>query len=90
MVSKFEQYKAIMLQYCSNEVLDLFEKFLKRMKVFDAFEANLNIRENMIIQGPHLLTANAFVWMSSPELFNFWWDIDDKWVTYLLKHGPKE
>lgn len=78
-----------MLQYCSTEVLELFEKFLKKEKVFENFEANLNLRENMIIQGPHLLTANAFVWMSTPEKFDFWWGIDERWVNYLLKHGPK-
>jgi len=75
----FEEYRARMLKFVNKADLAMFELFLRENDLFDKFEANCLIRNEMDITHASELLANGFKWDSSPEKLNFWLIASLKW-----------
>lgn len=86
---------------CNNKI-ELFEKFLTVNKVYDKYYAyiinkNINIPRNikrvkdvhdwLETNNPRDYIDGAFWWNETPQRYDFWDRLNDKWKKELRRHG---
>lgn len=82
-MSAFSDYIIRMKEYVDEDSLQKFARFLETNSLLVSFTSNIIIRDNMTIDSPELLVANAFGWTKSPEGYQYWELIESKWLNYL-------